>query len=279
MGSDVTVHESCKLAGDANYGSWNFILENILRREDMWRFSKFRMTADASEEECRMRQRALSIINLSIHHSLHQYVRMFRDPYDVWNALKARYASSSSSRKIMLLQKLLSLKMSETQKMDEFFLKTRSLVDQLGEIALALPEKLISIIVLNALPKLYKGFVQSLISRDELPPWGNIEAKLISEDIRLKNDEPEIVDGAMIADTYRPRPQHRVGERPRYSPNYRGRHIRGSERFPRENEGRLREPNRYRNGKCDHCGQTGHWERECPIKSIEEQIHKLELRK
>lgn len=117
------------------------------------------MTADASEEERRLRQRALSIINLSIHHSLHQYVRMFRDPYDVWNALKARYASSSSSRKIMLLQKLLSLKMSDTQKMDKLFLETRSLVDQLGEIALALPEELISIIVLNALPKLYKGFV------------------------------------------------------------------------------------------------------------------------
>lgn len=183
MGSDTSVHETCKLSGDANYGSWNFILENILRREDMWRFSEFRMTADASEEERKQRQHALSIINLSIHHSLHQYVRMFRDPYDVWNALKIRYASSSSSRKIMLLQKLLSLKMSDAQRMDEFFLETRSLVDQLGEIALALPEELISIIVLNALPKLYKGFVQSLISRDELPPWGNIEAKLIAEEI------------------------------------------------------------------------------------------------
>lgn len=245
----------------------------------MWCFSETRMTADASEEERRLRQRALSIINLSIHHSLHQYVRMFRDPYDVWNALKARYASSSSSRKIMLLQKLLSLKMSDTQKMDKLFLETRSLVDQLGEIALALPEELISIIVLNALPKLYKGFVQSLISRNELPPWGNIEAKLISEEIRLKHDEPEVVDGAMIADTYRARSSYRTGERSRYSQNYRWRHFRGPERPPREFENRLKEPNRYRAGRCDCCGQTGHWEKECPIKSIEEQIHKLELRK
>ena len=46
----------------------------------------------------------------------------------------------------MLLQKLLSLKMSDTQKLDDFFLETETLVDQLGEIALALPEELISIV-------------------------------------------------------------------------------------------------------------------------------------
>ena len=62
--------------------------------------------------------------------------------------------------------------MSDTQKMDDFFLETRTLVDQLGEIALALPEELISIMVLIAMPKLYKGFVQSLISRDEFLPLG-----------------------------------------------------------------------------------------------------------
>lgn len=279
MGSDITVHETCKLSSDANYGSWNFILENILRREDMWRFLETKMAADASEEERRMRQRALSIINLSIHHSLHQYVRMFRDPYDVWNILKSRYASSSSSRKIMLLQKLLSLKMNDTQKMDEFFLETRSLVDQLGEIALALPEELISIIVLNALPKVYKGFVQSLVSRDELPPWGNIEAKLISKEIRLKHEEPKTIDGAMAADTYRTRTPYRTGERPRYFPNHRGRAIRGPEKSSRDFEGKFRETNKYRTRKCDSCGQPGHWERECPIKSIEEQIRRLELRK
>ena len=276
MGSDTSVHETCKLSGDANYGSWNFILENILRREDMWRFSESRMSPDATEDERKLRQRALSIINLSIHHSLHQYVRMFRDPYDVWHALKIRYASSSSSRKIMLLQKLLSLKMSEAQRMDEFFLETRNLVDQLGEIALALPEELISIIVLNALPKLYKGFVQSLISRDELPPWGNIEAKLISEEVRLKSEEPDVVDEAMAAQTYT-RPPYRMG--PRFQSNFRGRNFRGSERNHRDFDYRIREPNRHRNGKCDSCGQVGHWERECPLKAIDEQIHKLELRK
>jgi hypothetical protein len=52
--------------------------------------------------------------------------------------------------------------------MDDFFLETRTLVDQLGEIVIVLPKELISIIAWNAMPKLYKGFVQSLISRDEL---------------------------------------------------------------------------------------------------------------
>ena len=42
MNSETSVHETYKLSGDANYGSWNFILEIILRREDMWRFSEFR---------------------------------------------------------------------------------------------------------------------------------------------------------------------------------------------------------------------------------------------
>lgn len=247
------MHETCKLSGDANYGSWNFILENILRREDMWRFSESRMATDASEEERKLRQRALSIIILSIHHSLHQYVRMFKDPYDVWNALKIRYASSSSSRKIMLLQKLLYLKMNDTQRMDEFFLETRSLVDQLGEIALALPEELISIIVLNALLKLYKGFVQSLISRDELPPLGNIEAKLIAEEIRLKSEETYTVDEAMMVHSYTSRPPYRVG--PRFPSNFRGRNYR-SERNHREFENRTRETNCHRNGKCDNCGQS-----------------------
>ena len=251
MGSDTSVHKTCKLSGETNYGSWNFILENILRREDMWHFSESRMSVDASEEERKLRQRALSIINLSIHHSLHQYVRMFRDPYDVWHALKVRYASSSSSRKIMLLQKLLSLKMNEAQRMDEFFLETRNLVDQLGEIALALPEELISIIVLHALPKLYKFFVQSLISRDELPPWGNIEAKLLLEEIRLKSEEPDVVDEAMAAQTYTRNP-YRMG--PRFQSHPRGRHFRGSERNHRDFDNRTREPNRYRSGKCDNCG-------------------------
>ena len=69
----------------------------------MWRLSEHRMPVDASNDERRMKYRALSIINLSIHHSLHQYVRAFEDLYDVWEPLKARYASCNSSRKIMLL--------------------------------------------------------------------------------------------------------------------------------------------------------------------------------
>jgi hypothetical protein len=43
--------------------------------------------------------------------------------------------------------------------MDGFFLETKTLVTQLGEIVLVLPEDLISIIVLNDMPKLYNGFV------------------------------------------------------------------------------------------------------------------------
>lgn len=74
------------------------------------------MPKDASDEERRMRQRALSIINLTIHQSLHQNVQTFKDPYDVWEALKARYASGNSSRKIIFLHKLLSFKMNNTPK-------------------------------------------------------------------------------------------------------------------------------------------------------------------
>ena len=57
--------------------------------------------------------------------------------------------------------------MSDTQKMDDFFLETRTLIDQLGEIALVLPEGFVSSIILNAMPKLYKDLL-SLISRNEL---------------------------------------------------------------------------------------------------------------
>ena len=170
--------------------------------------------------------------------------------------------------------------MSDTQKMDDFFLETRTLVDQLGEIALALPEELISIMVLNAMPKLYKGFVQSLISRDEFLPLGNIETKLKSEEIRLKSDTPDPIDEALLTNLYKTRhSSYKSGERPRFSSNFRGRNNRGHQKRTQDFEGRFREPNRHRDGKCDNCGQARHWERECPLKSIAEQIRKLKLRR
>ena len=128
--------------------------------------------------------------------------------------------------------------------------------------------------MLNALPKIYKGFVQSLINKDELPPWGNIKAKLIAEKIKLKSEELDTADEAMMAQSYNPRPHHRMG--PRFSPNFKGRSYR-LERNYREFESGNRQTNCHISGKCDHYGQTGHWERECPLKAIEEHIHKLEI--
>jgi hypothetical protein len=89
--------------------------------------------------------------------------------------------------------------------MNDFFLETGTLVDQLGEIVLVLPKELISIIVWNAMPKLYKGFVQSLISRDELSHLGNIEAKVISKEIILKGDGPYPSNEALIATSHKVR--------------------------------------------------------------------------
>jgi hypothetical protein len=69
MRRDTTIPESHKLKGETNYGTWSFLMENILRNEDLWNYcitpppAATVITPEESKERCSTH----TILNLSCH--------------------------------------------------------------------------------------------------------------------------------------------------------------------------------------------------------------------
>lgn len=107
--------------------------------------------------------------------------------------------------------------MSTNQSMDDFFHNFKDLVDQLNNIELILPEELFVVLILNSLPRTFRGYVQSIMNMESLPSIRQIESKLSAEEMcmKLENGNTSNIganDEAMMVST-RTRPNQYLNER------------------------------------------------------------------
>ena len=93
----------------------------------------------------------------------------------------------------MLIEKLFSLRKTETVSMDTHLTEVKEIANLLEEVEVVIPEDIIVYYTLKNLPKEYEIFRRMQITAHTFPTYEQLEAKLISEEtaIRMENQQQE----------------------------------------------------------------------------------------
>jgi transposase InsO family protein len=295
---DGAISESIKLTGAANYSTWKFRIRNILQKEDLLEFLSKDLTAaavaavpvDADDGEAvenpadaeavatltKRRNRALSIICLSVSDAVIPHIETVTSPSLCWTILKNLYESDSTARKIVLRNQLNSLRLEDDGSVAEFIMKAQTMLNQLASIGVIIPNGELMTNILANLPESYESLSSHLIYRENLPTFSEFSALLLQEEVRRDlKDTRKITHEALTLGT-RVRPTFFSQQRGRGRGPRGGRHGGRSPRHqyivPRQaahTYGTSQDhDHQTHHGPddlyCNWCGIVGHRLRDCP---------------
>ena len=146
------------------------------------------------------------------------------DPRQMWMKLKNLFESQTTNRRLTLKNQFYSLRMTEKQSMEEHLRSVNSIVNQLANIGVLLPDEDLVDRVLMSLPSSWT-FMRQLINARENPiTYSGLEALLLQEDaMKTRIEAQEEVEEAMAVSQ-----ESRVGRGKGRSGRDQGRGVRGT---------------------------------------------------
>jgi hypothetical protein len=198
----VTMGESSKLSGVANYSVWKFRIRNVLQKEDLWEtvvptLGQLVVTEEGGDAagnqrtvteamQARRRQKALTILCLAVGDEVIPHIGEEQDPAKVWRIIKALYETGGNARRLLLKSTIQSLKLEEGGSVADFLKEVRDISNQLVAIRETMPDSMLVEHVLNALPESYETFVTSIGLRDEFPNLTAHTSLLLHDEARIE---------------------------------------------------------------------------------------------
>lgn len=220
--SNREISESSKLQGISNYAIWSFKVSTILKGERLWRvvnpstpLTSSTSTSDVGESSVataaataqeraaasstvevldleELKHKAVRIIATSVKDSLLPHIMHLSEPREMWIKLRDLYESKSTNRRLTLKSQLYSLQMSDKMSIDEHLRNVSSLIGQLANINVLVPDDELVDRVLTSLPSNWSIFRQLVSARENPISFSELESLLLQEDgirSRLKNRE------------------------------------------------------------------------------------------
>lgn len=188
---------------DSNYESWKIQMKSILICNDLWQYvsGKEEKTPEnaiawENKDEKALAQIILGVSSLQLNH-----VKKAQTSQEAWTVLERIHESRGPIRKAVLYRQLYKLKKEENQNMAEFVTVFQSKAEQLEEAGITIPDELLSIMLLNALPTQYASFCVAIESRDEVPSIDVLKVKLIEQEARQneQKQQEESEDSALLS--------------------------------------------------------------------------------
>lgn len=168
-----------KLKGRANFLDWKFQMKNSLLHDDLWNTVKGYPEGDETKEHVKVRkdERALSRINLMVEKCCFPYVMNCGTDKEAWTALERAFEDKGLNKRLILLQKLFSVKLVDYTTMDEYINAVMSISGQLSSMGKPVDDEFLGVILLKGLPKMYRPMVMAL---------ENVEVEITSDFVKNK---------------------------------------------------------------------------------------------
>ncbi|KAI8116737.1 Retrovirus-related Pol polyprotein from transposon TNT 1-94 [Lucilia cuprina] len=182
-----TVSNIDKLDGE-NYATWNIQVKSLLITMDLWQTIEEECPQDKPGKWISTDSKALATIyNLTVKPCQLVYIKNCLTAKEAWNVLSSMYRADTASRKVNLFKKLVRFKFNLNEKFATQVNEFVSTIDGLKEIGIILNDDLLSILLLCSLPEEMEGFVVAMESRDRLPKYDKLIAKILEEEMRQNN--------------------------------------------------------------------------------------------
>jgi len=263
--------------GQSNYNAWRFRIIRILKEKDLVGAIEDSTVSTTKDDQ------AFTIITLNIKDSQIPYIQDATNTKAAWAAVKEVHQGIGMNRKMVLMQRLWALKMTEGADMANHLNQFRELSNQLRSLSQdgrgMDNSELVTIRTLS-LPESYEPLVMALQSRSDIVTFDTMAGRLLQESGRrhisqVTQSGQEKGNSPQTAFTV-----HRAAIVPRGMGGrggYQGRGRRGYRPRIRESFGSGmggQEQGRNTTGspgtKCQYCGKIGHWKKECYKKKADE---------
>jgi hypothetical protein len=91
--------------------------------------------------------------------------------YEMWESLTKLYQSTNENRKMVLREKLNSIKMTKAENVVTYLTRLTQVRDELGAMGEAIVDSDLVRTSLNGVSKQWVVFVEGIVSREKLPGW------------------------------------------------------------------------------------------------------------
>ena len=102
----------------------------------------------------------------------------------MWDALTGLFQTSNENRKMVLREKLKSIKMAKWEVAISYLTRISQVRDELAAVGEVVPNAELVRTAMNGVSKLWSMFVQGLVARENLPTWGRMCDDFVQEETR-----------------------------------------------------------------------------------------------
>ncbi|XP_057248658.1 retrovirus-related Pol polyprotein from transposon TNT 1-94 isoform X1 [Beta vulgaris subsp. vulgaris] len=236
-----------KFTGGNSFSLWQIKMRALLKQQGLWAPLAKKATDSVTAEMAVLEEKAHSTIMLCLEDDIITEVAEEETASDLWLKLESLYMTKSLTNKLMMKQRLFSLRMQEGTSLRDHLDKLNTILLDLRNIDVKVDDEDAALILLVSLPISYENFVDSFIVGKDSLSLQEVRSALHTREIRHKASGTGTVDQAagLVASS---NGQENSGKKSR-KPSSKG---------PKPND------------VCNYCKETGHWKRECPKKKKQE---------
>jgi hypothetical protein len=181
-----------RLDGAANFGAWKERMILLLQENELWDIVENTTThpvvvpTDATLLAAYTKKsiKAKRFILDAIKDHLIPHLTGKTHAYEMWESLTKLYQSTNENRKMVLREKLKSIKMTKAENVVTYLTRLTQVRDELGAVGEAIVDSDLVRTTLNGVSKQWVVFVEGIVAREKLPGWERLWDDFVQEETR-----------------------------------------------------------------------------------------------
>lgn len=243
-----------KFTGSNSFSLWQIKMRALLKQQGLWAPLMKKATASGSDDVdmASLEEKAHSTIMLCLADDVITEVATEETAAGLWLKLESLYMTKSLTNKLLLKQRLFSLRMQEGTILREHLDQLNTILLELRNIEVKVEDEDAALILLVSLPSSYENFVQSFIVGRDTVSLEEVRASLHSRELRHKATGT-ITENQAAGLVVSGGKGHGKSGKKKFNKN------KQVSRGPKPDD------------ICNYCKEKGHWKNECPKKKQEKQ--------
>jgi uncharacterized membrane protein YgcG len=180
-----------RLTGVSNWSSWKARMVFVLEDLELWDIVETVVpappaTAPVLLAEYRKRNnKAKRTISDGVRDHIIPHVTGKALASQMWAALISLYESSNENRKMVLHERLRSIRMLKDETVSAFLARFTQIIHELGAVGEVIQPNSLVRQALHSFTKPWGAFIQGIVAREHLPTWERMWDDFAQEEIRL----------------------------------------------------------------------------------------------
>jgi hypothetical protein len=181
-----------RLDGATNFGAWKERMILLLQENELWDIVENTTThpvvvpTDATLLVAYNKKsiKAKRFILDAIKDHLIPHLMGKTHAYEMWESLTKLYQSTNENWKMVLREKLKSIKMTKAENVVTYLTRLTQVRDELGAVGEAIADNDLVRTTLNGVSKQWAIFVEGIVAREKLPGWERLWDDFVQEETR-----------------------------------------------------------------------------------------------